>query len=128
MKASPSSEQCRVRRERESALEAAFRECSQADWDGYGAAPANERSVEWARRVLAAIPLRVGIPEIAFEPDGDVGLEWWRGPDRVLSVSVGENGQIRFAARLNGDRITGSEMFAGGSPRRLVETALKLVQ
>ncbi len=118
----------RVRRERESALEEAFRECSQADWDGYVAAPANERSTEWARRALDAFPPHLGVPEIAFEPDGDVGLEWWRASDRILSVSVGTNGEVRYAARLGGARLVGAVMLTDGLPQRLVDTALKLVQ
>lgn len=128
MTASPGSEQNRVHRERESALERAFHECSQANWDGYGAAPANQSAMEWARRLLAALPRRVGVPEIAFEPDGDAGLEWWQGPDKVLFVSVGSNGELRYAARLNTARIVRTEMFAQGLPRRLVETALELAK
>lgn len=120
------SEQNDVHGERESALERAFHECSQANWDGYGAEPANEAAMEWARKVLAALPRRVGVPEIAFEPDGDAGLEWWRGPDKVLSVSVGSDGELRYAARLNTARIVRTEVFAHGLPRHLVETALEL--
>ena len=35
------TEQSYVRRQRELALDESFRDCSQPDWDGYGAAPAN---------------------------------------------------------------------------------------
>ena len=122
------SEHRRVRRERESALEDALRDCSQADWDGYGAAPANKLSAEWAGKALDAFPPQLGVPEIAFEPDGDVGLEWWQTSDRVLSVSVGTNGEVRYAARLGGARLAGTEMLTDGLPQRLIETALKLVQ
>jgi len=82
----------------------------------------------WARQVLAAFPSTLGVPDIAFEPDGDAGLEWWLGPDRVLSVSVGRNGELRYAARLNAVRVIGTEMFADGLPKRLVEAALELVE
>lgn len=123
-----SSERSRIRHERESALDRAFEDCSGADWDGYGAAPADELSREWASKVLAAFPTRLGVPEVAFEPDGDAGLEWWRGPGRVLTVSVGRNGEIRYAARLNSARIIGTGMFADGLPQRLAETAIKLVE
>lgn len=58
---------------RESALEAAFRDCSEPDWDGHGAVPANEFSKAWAKRVLAAFPAELGVPDIVFEPDGDAG-------------------------------------------------------
>lgn len=130
MTTNPGSEQSHFGRERESALEEAFHECSQANWDGYGAAPANQLAMEWASRVLAALPRRVGIPEIAFQPDGDAGLEWWRGPDRVLSISiiVGSNGELRYAARLSGERFVGTEVFAHGLPKRLVDTAHDLAE
>ena len=122
------TEQGYVRRQRDLALAEAFRECSQPDWDGYGAEPANELSMEWTRRVLATFPDCLGVPDIAFEPDGDAGLEWWRGPDRVLSVSVGRNGELRYAARLNAARVIGTEVFADGLPKRLVEAAYELVE
>jgi len=122
------TEQSRLRRQRQQALDEAFSECSQPDWDGYGAAPASELSMGWARQVLAAFPSTLGVPDIAFEPDGDAGLEWWLGPDRVLSVSVGRNGELRYAARLNAVRVIGTEMFADGLPKRLVEAALELVE
>ena len=120
------TEQSHVRRQRELALDEAFRDCSQANWDGYGAAPANALSMEWARRVLAAFPSRVGVPEIAFEPDGDAGFEWWWGSDRVLSVSVSPSGDLRYAAKLNATKVIGTEVFADGLPKRLVEVAYEL--
>ena len=122
------TEQSHVRRQRDLALAEAFHECSQPDWDGYGAVPANELSTAWARKVLSAFPDCLGVPDIAFEPDGDAGLEWWRGPDRVLSVSVGRNGELRYAARLNAARAIGTEVFADGLPKRLVEAAYELVE
>ena len=112
---------------RDLALLEAFCDCSESDWDGYGAAPANALSMEWARKVLEALPSCLGVPEVAFEPDGDAGLEWWRGPDMVLSVSVGRNGELRYAARLNAARTIGTEIFADGLPKRLVEAAYELV-
>lgn len=122
------TEQSHVRRQRDLALAEAFHECSEPDWDGYGAEPANELSMGYARRVLSNFPDCLGVPDIAFEPDGDAGLEWWRGPDRVLSVSVGRNGELRYAARLNAARVIGTEVFADGLPKRLVEAAYELVE
>lgn len=121
------TEQSHIRRERARVLSEAFRGCSRPDWDGYGAAPASDLSMWWAKQVLAAFPSRLGVPEIAFEPDGDAGLEWWRGQNRVLSVSIGRNGELRYAARLNSARVIGTEMFADGLPKRLVEAAYDLM-
>lgn len=116
----------RLQRDRQTALEEAFDDCSQENWDGYGAAPANELSMKWARRVLAAFPLRLGIPAIAFEPNGDAGFEWWQGADRVLAIGIGPNGEVGYAARLNDARVTGTEIFADGISQRLTDLANKL--
>ena len=121
------TEQSYIQRQRQIALTEAFRDCSEPDWDGYGAAPANDLSMWWTKQVLAAFPGRLGVPGIAFEPDGDAGLEWWRAPTRVLSVSVGRNGELRYAARLNAARIIGTEMFADGLPKRLADAAYELI-
>lgn len=77
----------------------------------------------WARQLLSTLPDCLGVPKIAFEPDGDAGLEWWQGAGRVLSVSVGRNGELRYAARLDAARFIGTEAFADGLPSRLVEAA-----
>ena len=122
------TEQTHVWRQRELALHQAFRDCSESDWDGYGAAPANALSMAWASKVLSAFPDHLGVPEIAFEPDGDVGLEWWQGAARVLAVSVGRNGDLRYATRLNAATVIGTEVFADGLPDRLVKAACEVVE
>ena len=123
-----SAEQDHVQRECQLALEEAYRECSEPDWDGYGAAPADEISMRWASKVLLALPAGLGVPEAAFEPDGAASLEWWHGPDRTLSVSIERNGEIRYPGRLNGARVVGTEMFVHGLPRRLLEALSELVE
>ena len=122
-----SAERDRSRRERQSALDAAYLECAEPDWDGYGAAPADEMSKQWARKVLLALPAGLGVPDIAFEPDGAASLEWWHGPERTLSVSIGRNGEIRYAARLNGTRVIGTETFVDGLPKRLLKVLSEMV-
>lgn len=121
-----SAERDRSRRERQLALDAAYLECAEPDWDGYGAVPADEMSMHWARKLLLSLPAGFGVPDVAFEPDGAASLEWWHGPDRTLSVSIGRNGEIRYAARLNEARVVGTEMFVDGLPRRLLEALSRL--
>lgn len=102
--------------ERRLALDEARNECSHANWDGYGAAPANHLSVEWASRVLDTLPGAIPPPEVAFDPDGDVLLEWFSDQGRMLSVSVGTAGEIRFALHTPTAKLTGIEAFADGVP------------
>lgn len=116
-----------LQRQREIALDEAYRDCSAPDWDGYGAAPANELSMSWAKQVLAALPRRLGVPEIAFEPDGDAGLECSLGPNKALSISIGCNGELRYAVRLDAATVIGTGVFADSLPKRLVEATEDLI-
>ena len=118
------------RRIRESrlALSEAVKECSVPDWDGYGAAPANPMSASWAEKVVAAFPPGLGVPHFSFDPDGDALLEWFVASDRVLSVSVGADGELRYAARISGFKKTGIEIFADALPSDLAETAYRLAR
>lgn len=116
------------RRERQLALEAAYLECSEPDWDGYRAVPADEMSMHWARKVLLALPAGFGVPEVAFEPDGAASLECWHGPDRTLSVSIGRNGEIRYAAQLDGARVVGTEMLVDRLPKHLLGVLSELAK
>ena len=102
--------------ERRLALDEARDECSHVNWDGYGAAPANHLSVEWASRVLDTVPTAIPSPEVAFDPNGDVLLEWFSDQGRMLSVSVGTAGEIRFALRTPAAKLTGIEAFADEVP------------
>jgi len=98
------------------ALAEAVRECSEPDWDGYGAAAASQLSVDWANRVLEALPVKVPSPEVAFSPDGDVVLEWSPSTGRMLSVSIGGAGELRFALRTPSTKLTGIETFSDELP------------
>jgi len=114
-------------RESRLALSEAVKECSVPDWDGYGATPANPMSAAWAEKVVAAFPQDLGIPQFSFDSDGDALLEWNLAGDRVLNVSVGADGELRYAARISGFKSTGIEIFADALPAGLVETACRLV-
>jgi hypothetical protein len=98
------------------ALDEAVRECSEYDWDGYGAAPASELSVEWAGRMLEVVPSTMPSPEVAFDPGGDVLFEWISDHERVLSVSIGTAGEVRFALRTPAAKLTGIEAFTDALP------------
>ena len=117
----------RIRESRLALLEA-VRECSVPDWDGYGAAPASSMSAAWAEQVVAASPPSLGVPHFSFDADGDALLEWTLADDRVLNVSVGADGEVRYAARISGFKRTGIEIFADALPAGLAETAHRLAR
>lgn len=110
------------------ALDDALDECSVENWDGYGAAPANELSAHWAGLVLEVLPSSIPVPEVAFHPAGDVILEWSPARGRVLSICIGSGGEVRFALRTPTAKFTGIETFSDGLPGGLAQALSSLVR
>jgi hypothetical protein len=61
------------------------------DWDGYGAEPVTEQTIDSARLFLVLLPVDWREPDLAPGADGTIGLEWvmQRGPLKKLFVDVG---------------------------------------
>jgi hypothetical protein len=79
-------------------------ECGRANWDGEGATPVAEATLDLTLRFLdllyALVPRALPAPEITPEPDGDVDVSWYVDSTRMLNVSVGPTGRLAFAAQL----------------------------
>ncbi len=103
------------------ALRARQESCAKSGWDGHGAEPVSPQARDRAQLFLNSLPAGCPMPEIGAEPDGHLTLEWYRTPSRVLSVSVGPEGELNYAA-LVGDtsRRTGSEIFQNAVPGDLL--------
>jgi hypothetical protein len=65
-----------------------FEECREPNWDGYGAQSVREETYDLAHQFLRALPLSTPVPSIGTEPDGHITVEWYRSPQRTLSVSI----------------------------------------
>ena len=96
-------------------------ECRQPNWDGYGAQPVHEETYQLAHQFLGALPLSTSLPSIGAEPDGHLTAEWYRSPQRTLSVSIRPDGDLHYAALLGTERICGTETFRARMPQVLSE-------
>ena len=94
-----------------------FEECREANWDGYGAQPVQEKTYHLAHQFLAALPLSTPLPSIGAEPDGHITAEWHRSPQRTLSVSISPDGELHYAALLRSAKTYGTELFTGEIPK-----------
>ena len=72
-------------------------ECREENWDGYGAAPVRPGALRGAEELIASLPEEVPHPECSIEPDGCISLDWMPGPNRTLTVSVGESDRMPYA-------------------------------
>lgn len=93
------------------ALNELYRECSQPDWDGYGAAAISQDAYEEAEKIISLLPSSIPIPEIVAEPTGDIGFEWHKEIGQVFAFSVRGNHIIIFAGIIAGNKVHGSEYF-----------------
>jgi hypothetical protein len=105
-----------------------FEECRQPNWDGYGAQSVREESYDLAHQFLAALPLRTLVPSIGAEPDGQITVEWYRSPQRTLSVSISPDGDFHYSALLGAERICGTETFRARMPKVLADLIKRLAQ
>ena len=98
-------------------LSQVFDACGDSNWDGYGAQAVREETYHLAHQVLAALPLSTPLPSIGAEPDGHITVEWYRSPQRTLSVSISSDGELHFAALLGSAKTYGTEPFTGAMPK-----------
>lgn len=102
-------------------LFAVYKECAEADWDGYGAAPITADAHEEAKRIITLLPSSLRMPEIVAEPTGEIGLEWRRGRGQIFVMSVSGRHQINYAGLFSGNKIHGSEYFDETLPSLVID-------
>ncbi len=108
-------------------LDEVYNECSEANWDGYGAKPISHETYFEARKLLTMIPLSFLMPEILAEPDGEIGFEWYKDKDSVFVISVSGNNIITYAGLFGTSNKThGTECFADELPRIILENIRRL--
>lgn len=89
-------------------------EHSTPGWDGAEAPPVSPIAMDQARRLILALPSSIPNPELAVDPDdGAISLEWYAGPSRVFSVSVGTSSRMACAGIDGTDSWHGVASFDG---------------
>jgi hypothetical protein len=102
-------------------LHAIAHETSEAGWDGYGALPVHNGTVEQAQSFLELLPNGIPSPSIGAEPDGQITFEWYKSSRRTLSISVSPTGELHYAALFGLSKAYGTETFYGDVPEKILE-------
>ena len=104
-----------------------YHDCRESGWDGYCAAPVSKESFLAAYNLIRSLPLGFSRPTIGAEPDGQITLEWYRNPNRVLSVSVDPRGVLHFAGLFGADKQSGRiTIFPDETPDELIHLVRKI--
>lgn len=108
---------------RQTSIDAIFAAMREADEDwkvGEGESAISDEVMETACQFIAALPIGLPQPSVAGEPDGHISLEWYRSPRRILTVSLGPNGRLHWAALIGSEDPRGSAVFLERIPRSLL--------
>jgi hypothetical protein len=104
-------------------IEEVAAECRSPNWDGYGAQPIRQAAKEQAQRFLSLLPARSRRPDPVPDPEGNIALSWDFGPGRTLTIDVGDDGTLTYAALLGGGmKRHGVEQLSGHIPEVILET------
>jgi hypothetical protein len=105
----------------------AFFEAQEENWDGEGAESADAASYAHAQAFLHLLPSWVKNPEIYFDPDGEVCLEWDSGRRSVFSISIGRDGMLTYAGLFGAAKQHGFEPFVDDIPEILLANISRAV-
>jgi hypothetical protein len=101
-------------------------EHSHRGWDGGEAPPVLRVVLDRARELIMSLPTSIPNPELAVDPDdGAVSLEWYAGPSRIFSVSVGRSSRMACAGIDGTDSWHGVARFDGA---KVPEFVLQSIQ
>lgn len=103
-------------------------QCTTAGWDGYEAIPIEHETIRQANYFLRRLPMWIPSPTVSAEPDGHITFEWYRAPRRVLSVSIGEEGNLHYASLLGTRKYYGTEPFFGVVPLEILRLIRSIFQ
>ena len=103
-----------------------FEECSSDGWDGERAKPISLEVLQCTKRFLNSFPLGIEAPEVGAEPDGSITLEWYRSPNKVISISINPDGWMYYAALIGTSRRHGADYAMMGISDDLIKIILQV--
>lgn len=103
-----------------SELNDVYRECCEANWDGYGARAVTEAAYTEAYQFLMLLPSDIQTPKFVPEPNGAIALEWFRGKRFIFVASVRGDNCILYAGLFGMNKVHGTEYFGDSLPVSIV--------
>ena len=101
------------------------RESLDAAWFAAETVEVEPSTYAYADQVLSLIPPGIVPPEIVVDNDGEILLEWDKGPQHVFSISVGRDGTLSYAGLFGMNKPHGTEILRDGLPLA-ISNCLKL--
>jgi len=81
-----------------------------------------------AYKFVRALPTNCRSPEIDYDSDGEVTLDWLGNNRKMMVVSVSETGKLSYACRISAtDKQYGTKLFIDTVPLDVLECIKKVV-
>lgn len=105
-----------------------YEECSEEDWDGYKAVPLSKEAYLAVKKLLNMISeSSFPQPDILPEPDGSIGLLWFRDDNSCFIVSIPGDNIIFYVGRFGGNNTThGIEYLSNSLPEVITDNLIGL--
>ena len=79
-------------------------------------------------RFVQNLPLGFPQPAVSGEPDGHINFEWYRSSRRVLSVSIGPNNRLFWAALIGTESPRGSARYIERIPEIILDQIARVFE
>lgn len=108
-------------------LKLIFQNCSEENWDGYGASVLKKKAFEDAVKFMKQLPQEFPLPEMVPQPDGDIAMEWELETDHWFIASFPGDGRIDYAGAFGIEaRSKGVEKFFETIPDEILKKLYRL--
>jgi hypothetical protein len=98
-----------------------YRDCQAPGWDGQRAKPVSIGSLIIAVNFLESLTnLGATGPSVTADPDGHITLEWYRNPNRAISLSLDPAGYFHYAALIGDSEVYGKEPVGDFAPPKIL--------
>ena len=88
----------------------------------------SEEVKDTAIRFIQNLPLGFPQPEVSAEPDGNINLEWYRNPRRVISVSIAPNNRLHWAALIGTESPRGAVRYIDRIPHMILDQIARVFE
>lgn len=103
-----------------------YRQCSEADWDGYGANPVSKESIYEAVEFIYLLPSGFPMPNILAEPSGEIAFEWYKNKRMIFVIGFNGKNMIFYAGIFGSNKTHGTEYFSDTIPLVILENLKRL--
>ncbi|MCY3879092.1 MAG: hypothetical protein OXF74_07930 [Rhodobacteraceae bacterium] len=83
------------------------------NWDGENAQAVSEETVKVALEVAGKLPANIKDPDVAATPHGEVDFDWMASRDAMLTISIGSDGTLAWAALFGEFKSRGTAPWTG---------------